>query len=44
MKNLKKLSREGLRILKGGITQECARIQSEASFANPKLTHLKREL
>ncbi|WP_157845079.1 bacteriocin-like protein [Chryseobacterium indologenes] len=28
MKNLKKLSRESLRMLKGGITEECARIQA----------------
>lgn len=37
MKNLKKLSRENLRMLKGGITQECARIQSEASYCESKI-------
>ncbi|WP_164465164.1 bacteriocin-like protein [Chryseobacterium lactis] len=36
MKNIKKLSRENLRTLKGGITQECARIQSEASYCESK--------
>ncbi|MGK6341939.1 hypothetical protein ACMGDK_06855 [Chryseobacterium sp. DT-3] len=32
MKNLKKLSRESLRIFRGGITEQCARIQSSASY------------
>lgn len=36
MKNLKKLSRESLSKLKGGITPECARTQSEASYCESK--------
>jgi hypothetical protein len=31
MKNLKKISRENLKSVKGGITRECAKAQSEAS-------------
>lgn len=31
MKNLRKLSRDNLKIVKGGITPECARQQAEAT-------------
>lgn len=37
MKNLKKLSKESLKTLKGGITQECAKIQYEASYCESKI-------
>lgn len=43
MKNLKELSRESLRTLKGGITQECARIQSEASYCESKINPSKED-
>ncbi|WP_165851806.1 bacteriocin-like protein [Chryseobacterium pennipullorum] len=38
MKNLKKLSRENLSSLKGGITWECAQTQASASYCHPKTT------
>jgi len=31
MKNLKKISRDGLKTIKGGITEECARAQAAAT-------------
>lgn len=37
MKNLKKLSRESLGSLKGGITRECAQIQYEANYCESKI-------
>lgn len=42
MKNIKKISRENLRILKGGITRECAMPQASASYCEPK-TELPKE-
>ncbi len=41
MKNLKKLTRDNVIVLKGGITEECARIQSEASYCESKINQPK---